>query len=262
MLKSKFRIMSKKEGFFKSSNPAMGAFKQAREITYEPAKHDEVMTIDGAVNKSLILVAVLLASSIFTWNLMMSGAASATTWMIGGGIAGFIVALATIFKPEWSPISAPIYAVCQGLFLGAISAQYATLFSGIVFQAVGLTMTTLFLMLILYKTGIIKVTEKLRSGIIAATGAVMLMYIGVLVANMFGAELTFLHTGGIWSIGISLVVIGVAAMNLLLDFDLIDRGVEVGAPKYMEWYAGFGLLVTLVWLYMEFLRLLSLLSSE
>ena len=185
-----------------------------------------------------------------------------------GGIGGFITALITVFSPRTAHITAPIYSVLQGLLLGGLSAFMAAEFGlGIITQAVGLTFATFFFMLILYRTGTIKVTAKFRMGVFAATGAIALMYLISFIFSFFFKEpgtnpVGFIHDAGPLGIIISLVVITVAALNLALDFDFIERGANQGAPKYMEWYAAFGLMVTLIWLYIEFLRLLSKLKSR
>ena len=188
-----------------------------------------------------------------------------TTYMWIGAIGGFIIALVTIFKPSWSPFSAPVYAVLEGLFLGGISAflNAQPQFHNIVINAVTLTFGTLFALLFVYRTGLIKVTNKFRLGVMAATGGIFVAYFLDFILGFFGIDIGFLSFGGgTFGIIISLVVIVVAALNLILDFDFIERASEAGAPKYMEWYGAFGLIVTLVWLYIEFLRLLARFSSR
>eukprot|EP00752_Nemacystus_decipiens_P013755 g12208.t1 len=231
----------------------------------------DVMTLGSTVFKSLTLVGMCIVAATITWGLTTKGGtfdmAVAMPWVLGGAIGGLILALITIFKPKAAPVTAPMYAIAEGLFLGAISAMYeasfgtangqAGPFSGIVVQAIALTMAVTLVMLTLYGTRVIRVTEKLRAGIIAATAAVFLVYIASFVLSFFSITIPYLHSSGPIGIGISLVIVGIAAFNLLLDFDLIEKGVQTRAPKYMEWYAGFALLVTLVWLYLEILRLLS-----
>jgi uncharacterized YccA/Bax inhibitor family protein len=168
----------------------------------------------------------------------------------------------TIFKPRVAPYTSPFYAVLEGLFLGAISARYAVQYAGLPLQAVGLTFMVFLAMLTVYQTRIIKVTDKLRFGIAAATGGIALFYLLSFVLAMFGVQIPMIHGSGMVGIGFSLIVVGIAALNLVLDFDFIDRGVQAQAPKHMEWYAAFGLLVTLVWLYLEILRLLSKLQRR
>ena len=219
-----------------------------------------VMTIQGAINKTLMLLFLAFFAATFTWDRYFSGEGSGL--MMVGLIGGFIAALVTIFKPNWASISAPVYAVLEGLFLGGISAMYAHMYAGIVVQAIGLTFGVMFLMLTLYRTGTIKVTEKLRSGIIVATGAIALFYFVSMILSFFSINVPLLYSNGLFGIGFSVVVVGVAAFNLLLDFDFIEHAARSGMPKFMEWYAGFGLMVTLVWLYLEILRLLAKLQSR
>lgn len=240
---------------FNSSNPLLDDNRYqnaAREAGYNQG----VMTVDGAVNKSLILGAIMLVTAGISWVMPNM------FFLWGGLIGGLICVLVSVFRPQYSATTAPLYAVFEGLFLGTISLVYAGTMSGIVFQAFSLTIGLLFLMLFLYKARIIRVTEKLRSGIIMATGAIALVYLLSMALRLFGINMPYLHQGGMIGIGISLVIIGVASMNLLLDFDNIEKGAQYGAPKYMEWFSAMGLLITLVWLYLEILRLLSRLSRD
>ncbi|MFK7790984.1 MAG: Bax inhibitor-1/YccA family protein [Phycisphaeraceae bacterium] len=257
------------------SNPALNEDTFSIPVS-ELESNRSVMTLGSTVFKSLTLVGMCIVAATLTWGMTTKGGvfdmAVAMPWVIGGAVGGLVLALITIFKPKASPVTAPLYAISQGLFLGAISAMYEASFgsangqagpySGIVVQAVALTMAVTLVMLTLYGTRVIRVTDKLRSGIIAATAAVFLVYMASFVLGFMGIQIPYLHSNGIVGIGISLVIVGIAAFNLLLDFDLIERGVQTGAPKYMEWYAGFALLVTLVWLYLEILRLLSKLRSR
>jgi uncharacterized YccA/Bax inhibitor family protein len=220
-----------------------------------------LMTVQGTVNKTLALFVFLFLPALYVWNEAFSGA-SVMVYIIVGLVTGLIAALVAIFKPTTSPYAAPIYAVGEGLLLGGISAMFESLYSGIVFQAVSLTFGTLFIMLFAYKAGYIKVTEKFRSGVIAATGAIAFVYFISWIMGMFGIHLPMIHQGGWMGIGFSLLVIVVASLNLVLDFDFIETSARNGAPKYMEWFAGMGLLMTLIWLYLEFLRLLSKLNRE
>jgi uncharacterized YccA/Bax inhibitor family protein len=183
-------------------------------------------------------------------------------FMITGAIGGLITALITVFKKTWAPYTAPVYALLQGLFLGGISALFNQRFPGIVIQAVALTFGTLFGLLFAYKSGLIKVTENFKLGVMAATGGIAIAYFLSFILGMFGVNIGFMHSNGPVGIIISLVIVVVAALNLVLDFDFIESGAKNGAPKYMEWYASFGLMVTLIWLYLEMLRLLSKLSSR
>jgi uncharacterized YccA/Bax inhibitor family protein len=223
------------------------------------------MTIGGAVNKSLLLVGFLLVAAVWSWFVAVNaGTAAAFPWLIGGIIVGLIGAFTMYFKAPWAPVLAPIYALSEGLCLGAVSAMYASRYHGIVLQAAALTVGTLFAMLTAYQLGLIRATEKFKAGVIAATGAIAIFYLVTLVLSLCGVDGagTLLYGGGPLSIGISLVIVVVAALNLVLDFDFIERGAAQGLPKYMEWYAGFGLLVTLVWLYLEILRLLAKLQKR
>jgi uncharacterized YccA/Bax inhibitor family protein len=179
-----------------------------------------------------------------------------------GGIGGFIFALVTIFKKTWAPITAPIYALLEGLLLGGISAIYDQRFHGIAIQAVSLTFGTLAILLLAYRSGLIPVTQKFRLGVVAATGGIMLFYLATIVLGFFGIHFTTINGSGPIGIVFSGFVVVIAALNLVLDFDFIESGVAGGAPKYMEWYAAFGLMVTLIWLYLEILRLLSKLRSR
>jgi uncharacterized YccA/Bax inhibitor family protein len=181
---------------------------------------------------------------------------------IGGAIVGFVLALATIFKKNWSGVTAPAYALAQGLFLGAISAIFESQYQGIVIQAVGLTLGTLASLLVLYKTGVIKPTENFRLMVVSATMGIGLLYMVSIVMNMFGSNIGFIHSNGLFGIGFSLFVVAIAALNLVLDFDFIEQGSEKNAPKYMEWFGAFSLMVTLIWLYLEMLRLLAKLRSR
>jgi uncharacterized YccA/Bax inhibitor family protein len=182
--------------------------------------------------------------------------------LIAAGIGGFVTALVTIFAPKASPVTAPLYAVLEGLLLGTISAIYEARFQGIMIQAVGLSVGVLVLLLALYGTGVVRATQKFKIGILAATGAVCLVYLVSWVLSLFGTHVPYIHEAGPVGIGFSVVVVAIAALNLILDFDFIQTGSRRGAPKYMEWYAGFSLLVTLVWMYLEILRLLSKLKSR
>ena len=222
------------------------------------------MTIQGTVNKTAVLLLLVLFSSSWTWNLYFSAGDPAVVmpWVFGGLISGFIVALITVFKKQWAVLTAPFYSLLEGLALGGISAIFEARFPGIVIQAVGLTFGTLFCLLMAYKSGMIKVTENFKLGIVAATGAIALFYVVSLLLGMFGISIPFIHGSGIIGIGFSLFVVTIAALNLVLDIDFIENGAARGVPQYMEWYAAFGLIVTLVWLYIEILRLLSKLRSR
>ncbi len=182
--------------------------------------------------------------------------------LIAGGIGGFILALVIVFNKTKAPILAPIYAILQGLFLGGISAFFEAMFPGIVLKAVMLTFAVLFSLLFAYKTKVIKVTQKFRAGVFAATAGIAVAYLASFVLGMFGINMSFMHGGGTIGLLISVGIVIVAALNLVLDFDFIDRGAEARLPKYFEWYGAFGLMVTLIWLYLEILRLLALLANR
>jgi uncharacterized YccA/Bax inhibitor family protein len=239
----------------RTSNPAL----KDEYFRGDPAATAEgAMTLQGTTTKSFLLVLLATFSAAFTWREYMSGnTAILTPAILVGGIVGFIIAMVTIFKPRLAPVTAPLYAVFEGLLLGAISARYEQRWAGLPIQAVGLTFMVFLAMLTVYRTGIIKVTDKFRFGVVAATGGIMLFYVLSIVLSLFGVRIPMVHEAGVIGIGFSLIVVGVAALNLVLDFDFIERGVAARAPRYMEWYGAFGLLVTLVWLYLEMLRLLS-----
>ena len=239
-----------------TANPAMSPAVYGRAgLAETPAR---AMTVPGTVVKTGLLVVILLLAAAYTWS---QAAAGPTTLVYGlliaGMIGGFITALVTIFIPKVSPFTAPVYAALQGLFLGAISAAFEASYPGLVIQAVGLSVGVLAVMLFIYGTGIVRVTAKFRIGVIAATGGIFLVYLVDIILSLFGIRIPFIHETGPVGIGFSLVVVVIAALNLLLDFDFIERGVRQQAPKYMEWYGGFSLLVTLVWMYLEILRLLA-----
>ncbi len=226
------------------------------------------MSLNGTVNKTALLLVLTLVGALFSWSQFSAAMAAGNPGAImpyvwGGAIGGFIVAMVTIFKKTWSPFTAPAYAVLEGLFLGAISAMFELRFPGIVTQAVLATFGTLAALLMAYRSGLIKATENFKLGVVAATGGIALMYLAQIGMNLFGFQgMSFINGSSALGIGFSVVVVIVAALNLVLDFDFIEQGVQRGAPKYMEWYAAFGLLVTLVWLYLEMLRLLSKLQSR
>jgi uncharacterized YccA/Bax inhibitor family protein len=245
----------------RSGNPALNenVFRNAASAWSDT--NSQVMTLNGVVLKTGLLLAILAFTGVFTWQQYLAGA-SVGPYMIGGAIGGLIFAMITIFKPTAAPWTSPLYAACQGLFMGGISAMYESQTQGIVVQAVGLTFGTLAMLLAVYSTGLIKPSENFKLGIVAATGGIAMVYLVTIVLGMFGVQIPLIHGNGIWGIAFSAFVVVIAALNLVLDFDFIEQGVNNAAPKYMEWYAGFGLLVTLVWLYLEILRLLSKLQSR
>lgn len=220
------------------------------------------MTLNGTVNKTAFLLVLTLAGALYTWNLASNGAANLMPYILVGALGGFVVAMVTIFKKTWAPVTAPLYAGLEGVFIGAVSAMFELKFPGIVMQAVGLTFGTLAAMLMAYRSGLIKATENFKLGVVAATGGIAILYLVNIAMGFFGTSMPFIHDSGWLGIAFSGFVVVIAALNLVLDFDFIEKGVEHGTPKYMEWYAAFGLLVTLVWLYLEILRLLSKLQSR
>ena len=214
-----------------TANPAMNEAVYRRAGL--AAMPTQAMTIQGTVLKTAVLVVILLATGAYTWSLAAAGDTTiAYGLLIAGAIGGFITALVTIFIPKVSPFTSPIYAALEGLVLGAISAVFEATYPGIVVQAVGLSIGVLAIMLFVYGTGIIRVTEKFKIGVIAATGAIGLVYLVSMVMSFFGTRLPFIHDSGPVGIGFSLVVVVIAALNLILDFDFIEQGVKRQAPKY------------------------------
>ncbi len=249
----------------RTSNPTL----KERYFTDNPAlAGTQAMTVQGTATKSIILVLLTIFAASFTWREYMAGnTAIVMPALLVGALGGLVIAFVTAFNPRLAPYTAPLYAVLEGIFLGAVSAYYAVANEGnaIILQAVGLTFMVFLAMLLIYRTGIIKVTDKFRMGVVGATAGVMLFYLAVLLFSMFGVQIPGVSAlfGSTWiGIGFSLVVITLAALNLVLDFDLIENGVRARAAKYMEWYGAFALLVTLVWLYLEILRLLNKLNRR
>jgi uncharacterized YccA/Bax inhibitor family protein len=251
--------------FGNSSNPAM------KESIFEKVALVEspsgTMTVKGSVIKTFLLIAMTILAASYTWYTVFNAnnPNAVTPWLWGGLISGLVLALIICFAPKTSPYLAPLYAAAEGFALGAISAFFEAGFAetmpGIVLTAVSITLLTALVMLFCYQTRLIKVTNKLRSVIMIATISIGVFYLVIIILNLFKVE-TFYHSPSLLSIGISAVIVVVAALNLLLDFDFIEKGSQMGAPKYMEWYGAFGLLVTLVWLYLEILRLLSKIASR
>jgi uncharacterized YccA/Bax inhibitor family protein len=242
----------------RSGNPAL----HADTFTRAPAMPGaEQMTLGGTVNKTGLSLFILLIAASYIWN---RGAADPALplWVMGGVVGGLIVAVATAFKKTWAPITTPLYAALEGLALGGISVIFEAQYPGIVSQAVFLTFGTLAALLLAYRSGLVKATENFKLGIFAATGGIALLYLASFVLGFFGMSVPLIHSSGTWGILFSMFVVVIAALNLVLDFDFIETGVERGAPKYMEWYGAFGLLVTLVWLYLEILRLLAKMQSR
>ena len=244
----------------RTSNPTLND----RVFRGVPRAWGDSMTLEGTVNKTGILLLCAIATAAWTWHLFMQthSAVAVVPLLWIGTIGGFVIAIVTSFKMQWAPVTAPIYALLEGLALGAISAVFEVRFPGIPMEAVGLTFGTLLVMLLIYRSRIIRVTQKFRIGVFAATGAIMLFYLMEMVLGFFHVHFGAINGSGTLGIGISLIIVAVAALNLVLDFDFIERGAQSGAPKYMEWYGAFGLMVTLVWLYLEMLRLLAKFRSR
>jgi len=238
----------------RSGNPALSK-NTFKNIDFSQSNR---MTLEGTVNKTIIALILLFTSASYSF----SNANTGFVWF--GFIVGFILALVTIFKKEWAPYTVPLYAIFEGLALGGISYIYASIYTGIVQQAIFLTFGIFGSLLFAYKTRIIKPTENFKLGLFAATGGIFLVYLISFIMSFFGAGLPIMNpqNSSLMSIGFSLFVVIIASLNLVLDFDFIEEASEVGAPKYMEWYGVFGLLVTLIWLYLEILRLLAKLNSR
>ena len=244
----------------RSGNPSLNSkvFENLERPSSGHLHRDDVMTIQGTVDKTGISLALLIFAGYFAY------VPNGFMFMIIGLFGGFIVAIITVSKKTWAPITVPLYAMFEGLLLGSISYMYGQMFEGIVLNAVILTVSILISLLFVYKSGLIKVTENFKLGVAAATGGIFLVYLFSFIGGFFGLNFSFLDStnGSLMSIGISLFIVIIASLNLVMDFDFIEEGAERGAPKYMEWYGAFGLLVTLVWLYLEILRLLSKLNSR
>lgn len=239
---------------FRTGNPAL---KESTFRGLTRAQGEAAMTLQGTVNKTGISLLILLGAAAFVWNSSVP-----QLFIIVGLVGGLIAALVTVFKPTAAPITTPIYAAFEGLLLGGLSLFFEQRYPGIVINAVALTFGTLAVLLAVYSTGLIRPSENFKLGIFAATGAVGVLYLVSMVMGFFGKSIPFIHDSGPIGIGFSLFVVGLAALNLVLDFDFIERGAASGAPKYMEWFGAFGLLVTLVWLYLEILRLLAKLQDR
>ena len=243
----------------RSGNPTLSADTFRR---VQAAAGEESMTIGGTVNKTAIALLLLILSAAYTWNTGAANPASVGPLVMVGAIGGLIVAIATVFKQAWAPITTPIYALLEGLVLGGISVITEAQYPGIVAQAVFLTFGTLGALLFVYRAGWVQVTDRFRAGVFAATGGIALFYLLSFVLGFFGVSVPLVNSSSTFGIAFSVIVVGVAALNLVLDFDFIEQGARGRAPKYMEWYGAFGLMVTLVWLYLEMLRLLAKLQRR
>lgn len=240
-----------------SGNPTLSEkiFKKTMSVSNE-----ETMTERGTLNKFGIMLILLVAAASFTWKAASEGR-DVTGWMIGGAIVGLILALIVSFRPQSSAYLVPLYALAEGVFLGAISAYFNDAFAekapGIVMQAVGLTFGVVIAMFALYRFGIIKATQKFKAIVFTATAGIMMFYAISMILRLFDVQMPLIHESTTMGIVFSFIVVGVAALNLIMDFDMIEQGSAMGAPKYMEWYGAFGLMVTIIWLYLEILRLLA-----
>ncbi len=246
---------------FRSGNPALTA-KTFQDLTVPETA--ERMSLQGTVNRAAILLLLAMIPAVLVWGgfLATGSADAAAAAALAGALLGLAAGVVTVFRKTWAPVTAPIYALLEGLVLGGFSSILEVTYPGIVLQAVGLTFGVFLALLLAYTSRLIPVTQNFRLGVVAATGGIALTYLFTLALGLFGVRVPFIHEGGLIGIGFSLVVIVVAALNLVLDFDFIESGVASGAPKYMEWYAAFGLIVTLIWLYFEILHLLVKLRSR
>lgn len=250
---------------FKSGNPALSE-KRFRDTVLDSVITDEnAMTVRGTLQKFGFLFLMTMGTAFYSWKEYSDGG-NVMPLIIGGAIGGLVIAIVLMFKKEWSPYLAPLYGLCEGLFVGAISAYYNFAFAdaapNIVINAVGLTFGTAIAMYLLYSFRIIQATQKFKAIVMTATAGIAVFYLITFVLGFFGIQIPFIHEGSMIGIGFSIFIVAIAALNLILDFDMIEQGAALGAPKYMEWYGAFGLLVTIVWLYLEILRLLSKLTSR
>jgi len=242
---------------FKSSNPAMRSMEK---VSYEASAIP--MTVQGTVNKTFIMLLLVLLTATITWKMIIAGNMAGYSLITFGAIAGFITALIAIFKPNTIHVTAPLYALFEGLLIGGVSATYLSFYQGIVIQAVGITIAIFAAMLIMYKLRILKASPAFVKILVIATGGIALYYLVAIVASFFSADFTVFAMPRGLGLGIQLFIVAIAALNLILDFNYIEQGSAQGLPKKMEWYGAFGLMVTLIWLYLEILRLLALLSRR
>jgi len=220
-----------------------------------PDAGEERMSIGGTAAATGMMLVVLAISGAWGWSIS-SPTGALPWWSFAALMAAFVLAIVTVFNPKIAVVSTPLYTAAQGVFLGAMSKAYENQWGGIVLTAVLATIAVFVVMLVLFVTRTITVTNKLRSIIIGATLGIAVFYFASILLALFGVQIPFVWDGGIGGILFSVFVVGIAALNLLLDFDMIERGVAMGAPKYMNWYGAFGLMITIIWLYMEILRLL------
>ena len=250
--------------FDKTSNPTLGEGIINR---FSFAATDRAMTVQGSINKTALLLALVVAGAAFTWSKVMTSIESGVEvgingWMIAGSVAGFIIALIISFRQNLAPFLSPVYAICEGLFIGAMSAYFEVMFPGLVLRAVLLTFSVMFALLFLYKMRIVRATERFRTILITATAGIAIAYLITFIISLFGVNMSFMYGGGSLGLIVSIVVVAIAALNLVLDFDFIENGAESNLPAYFEWYGAFGLMVTLVWLYIEILRLLAIIAGR
>jgi uncharacterized YccA/Bax inhibitor family protein len=264
------------EPIMRTSNPTLSEDVFTNSAVFGGSR---TMSLEGTAIKTGFLLMILMAGVIYTWVQTGAVAPAVTTemavraggvaipqnvwqFMMVGGLGGFIAGIITSFVPRWSPFTAPVYAALEGMFIGAISSMFEYRYPGIAVQSAGLTFGTLAAMLLAYTSRLVRPTEQFKMGLVAATGAICMVYFASMILSFFGIHIPYIHQSGPIGIGFSLVVVVIAALNLVLDFEFIETGVAHGAPKYMEWYGGFGLLTTLVWFYVEVLRLLSKLRDR
>ena len=247
---------------YRTSNPALGESALKR-LQAQAGVGARSMTVGGTALKTLVLLVVAAVSAAFVWSAYFGGNPEAAGGAaLAGAVGGLVVGLVTIFVPRVAPWTAPLYAVLEGMLLGGVSALYEQQYQGLPLQAVGLTFGTLFVLLAAYSTGLLRATDRFRAGITAATLGIAVYYLIAFAGSFFGVQMPLIHDNGWLGIGFSLVVVAVAALNYVLDFDFVERGARAGLDRRMEWYGAFGLLVTTVWLYLELLRLLGKLRSR
>jgi uncharacterized YccA/Bax inhibitor family protein len=242
----------------RSGNPSLTKSTFSR---YEGMTYSNTMTLYGTIAKSFILLVLVVAAAIYSWNLYFAGE-DVTGLILVGAVGSLIIGLITVFIPKIAPFTAPVYAVLEGLFIGAISANFESAFQGITLQAILITFGVFLALLLAYTSRLIKPSQNFRLGVAAATGGIFLVYLTSFILSFFGITVPYLHDNSTIGIGISIFIVIIAALNLVLDFDFIEHGTHIGAPKYMEWYGAFGLMVTLIWLYLEILRLLAKINSR
>jgi uncharacterized YccA/Bax inhibitor family protein len=241
----------------RTSNPMLSDAAFRRIYASEVGTDSATMTMDGAIKKTGVLFGLLVSTALLQWYLMSVNPTLAWGTMMAGFIGGFIVAIVTVFRPQFAPVTAPVYALLEGFIIGGLSIIFEMAYPGIIYPAIGLTFGVMAMMLTLYVTRVIKVTNRFRMGVTMAIGAIFMLYLVTIVLSFFGVYVPFVFEGGPFGIAFSLFVVAIAALSLLLDFDMIEQRAAARAPKFWEWYSAFALMVTLVWLYLEILRLLA-----